>query len=251
MTDPAGMQTHGFEILRQVLSESDAEAIAKESLGEMKRRPHMAHSDAIWKLRTHPRVVREFVRLWGGDTDLVTGFDGIGTSNGDFELPWHVDQTGPGRRGIQGIFALSVHDTATGGLQLLSGSHRLHDALIGREHEGASVDDWEYHEVGHDIECELFRGCEVVTPHLRPGDLCVWDSRTVHRVIRGDGTKTRHTAYLSFEPRLNVPVYVGVLRRRAVRRGVATTHWASKCVDRGDHETSPPTTLTHAMMSLV
>lgn len=242
------MRKRGFEIVRGVLPAEGALGVGKACVEEMGRRAHMAHSDAIWALRTHPAVLREFRRLWG-EADLVTGFDGIGMSHGDFSLPWHVDQTRPGRVGIQSIMALSVHDEATGGLQLLEGSHLHHSALVSA---GADGTDWEYCEVDkRHVTNGCLKGCKIVTPRLAPGDMCFWDSRTVHRVVRGTGEECRLTAYLSFEPRTNLPVWVSVKRRRAVERGVATTHWASRCVARNDAGDSPPSPLTWAMQRLV
>ena len=246
------MEVDGFEVVRGVLGADEARSVGRAAVREMRRRPHMAHSSVMWTLRTHPAVLREFVRLWDGETDLVTGFDGVGRSRGDFVLPWHVDQTRRGRLGVQGILALSPHTASTGGLQLLRGSHRAHDdAVVPNAQEG----EHEYHELGEAALRRVTDGAEVVTPRLAPGDMCVWDSRTVHRVVAGDGTATRLTAYLSFEPRSHLPVYVGVLRRRAVARGVATTHWASRCVRRGEDadgsDDSPPSVVTDAMRALV
>lgn len=121
------MNTAGFEIIHGVISVADAEKYAREALDEMDTREHMSHSDTIWKLRTHPSVLALFRRLWKME-DVVTGFDGIGVSHGDFELPWHVDQERHSDScvGIQGIMALSRHDAASGGLSLLVGSHLEH-----------------------------------------------------------------------------------------------------------------------------
>lgn len=240
------MDTQGFEIVRGVLSVPEAEERARRALREMKTRAHMAHSDTIWTLRTHPSVLALFRRLWRAD-DIVTGFDGIGVSRGDFVLPWHVDQE---RRsdtciGIQGIMALSRHDASSGGLSLLVGSHLEHSRVV---QQPGSVDPWEYQEV--DVT-RYVSSTDIVVPILSPGDMCVWDSRTCHRVLPASGSRPqRITAYLSFEPRSHISDHVATARRRALEEGMSTTHWASRVVDRGDAR-SAPSTITDAMRRIV
>ena len=239
------MNTQGFEIVRNVISAREAETYAREALDEMETREHMSHSDTIWKLRTHPSVLSLFRRLWKTE-DVVTGFDGIGVSRGEFVLPWHVDQERHSDAciGIQGIMALSRHDAASGGLSLLVGSHLEHSRVV----ETGSTEPWEYQEV--DVT-RYVSSTDYVTPILTPGDMCVWDSRTCHRVLPASGSKPRRiTAYLSFEPRSHISDDVAMARRRALEEGMSTTHWASRLVDRGDAR-SAPSTITDAMRRIV
>ena len=241
------MERDGFEVVRGVISPEEATTFGTEGLREREVRKHMAHSDTMWQLRTHPNVLSLFRRLWGC-SEIVTGFDGFGVSHGDFVLPWHVDQTRPSAScvGIQGIMALSTHDASTGGLSLMVGSHRQHAAIL--ENERYSEGEWEYHEVN----IERLRGVgDTFTPRLSPGDVCVWDSRTVHRVVEGNGSRVRRvTAYLSFEPRSHVSDATALQRRNALEKGIATTHWASRFVDRGDPH-DPPSRITPEMRAVV
>jgi ectoine hydroxylase-related dioxygenase (phytanoyl-CoA dioxygenase family) len=242
------MDTDGFEVVRGVLSEDETADLCERALDEMIRRPHMAHSDVMWELRTHPSVLQLFRRLWATN-DIVTGFDGIGVSHGDLVLPWHVDQERPSttRIGIQGIMALSHHNPQTGGLQIIPRSHRLHHRVVLPTIPDATK--WEFQPV--DVSSFDDKCGDVVQPVLRPGDMVVWDSRTVHRVVRGTACDDRRvTAYLSFEPRSHVPPNVADRRLAGLREGISTTHWASRFVDRGD-DRSPPNSITEAMRHIV
>ena len=233
------MEVDGFEVVRGVLTEAEAKDAAAAALAELQTRPHMAHSDVMWRLRLHPNVLAEFRRLWNTD-DIVTSFDGIGVSNGEFTLPWHVDQErhSPDRIGIQGILALSHHTRESGRIQFRRGSFAHHSKLV----DPCEEDEWEYQEVDTPLA--------VFTPVLKAGDMCFWDSRTIHRVVRGNGNSTRITAYLSFEPRASVPRPVQHRRRCGIKNGISTTHWASRFIDRGE-ERSPPSVITPEMLTIL
>lgn len=238
------MDRDGFEIIRQVIPSEEAERCATRALEEMETRDNMSHSDTIWSLRTHPSVLSLFRRLWNTE-DIVTGFDGIGVSHGDFVLPWHVDQERHSATciGIQGIMALSRHDATTGGISIISGTHKQHSSVVVPN----DAHEWEYQE----MDVTRYMGSmDVMTPMLAPGDMCVWDSRTCHCVRAGSGSARRITAYLSFEPRAHVTSKVARRRRRAVTEGIATTHWASRFVDREDAR-CPPTSITADMRRIV
>ena len=242
------MDRDGFEIVRGVLTPAEAAAFAEKGLREQDVRTHMAHSDTMWELRTHPNVLSLFRRLWQSP-DIVTGFDGFGVSHGDLVLPWHVDQTCPSTSciSIQGILALSSHDPRTGGLSLMVGSHRKHSDVLA-EIDGNHDEEWQYHDVDMD---RLHGVTDTFTPTLSPGDMCVWDSRTIHRVVEGNGSRARRiTAYLSFEPRSQVSESTALRRLEALKKGIATTHWASRFVDRGDPH-DPPSRITDAMRAIV
>lgn len=203
-------------------------------------RPHMAHSELLWWLRRHPRVRECFARAYGTD-DLVTGFDGAGWQRpGDeaFELPWHVDQDGSHAPDalscVQGILALSAHQTTSGGLQVLPRSHLRHAQLL-RAAGHVDGDEWEY------VELDLTDTRRSVQPRLQPGDLFLWDSRLAHRVVPPRCAATaveRATAYLSFQPSAWLDARLRRLRRRAFERGEHTTHWCTRVVCRGPSEQS-------------
>jgi ectoine hydroxylase-related dioxygenase (phytanoyl-CoA dioxygenase family) len=100
--------------------------------------------------------------------------------------PWpHVDQS-PSRVGlqcVQGILNFAPNGPQDGGLIVLKGSHLLnkeffstHD-ILGRKTWGP--DDW----FGFDeSEISWFeeKGCSIHKVCVEPGDLILWDSRTIH-----------------------------------------------------------------------
>lgn len=101
--------------------------------------------------------------------------------------PWpHIDQA-PTRKGLvcaQGIINFAENGPHDGGLIVVQGSHRLIDEFftrnpgaIGRKTWGPK--DW----FGfHEEEVAWFerQGCHVQKVCAEPGDLIIWDSRTVH-----------------------------------------------------------------------
>jgi ectoine hydroxylase-related dioxygenase (phytanoyl-CoA dioxygenase family) len=100
--------------------------------------------------------------------------------------PWpHVDQS-PRRRGlqcVQGILNLAPNGTKDGGLTVLKGSHKLNEQFF-KEHEISDRKTWgpdDYFGF-KESEADWFRGkgCELAKVCAEPGDLILWDSKTVH-----------------------------------------------------------------------
>ena len=105
----------------------------------------------------------------------------------------HLDQnpiTKPNLETVQGMVPLRPVTAATGGLAVIPESHttQVHNALIKRNYFGR--DDW----------CPLSRGDPFQNPDVcclllaDPGDLILWDSRTVHGGVVGPGFKASLTA---------------------------------------------------------
>ena len=141
-----------------------------------------------WKIRSNKNVQKAFAGVWGTD-DLITSFDGC-----NFYRPWkynpewatqgkwwHVDQnanseTSRGLQSVQGLVPLIDCDETVGGLCVIPKTHFVHDRLCKRIARGTHdfvsipVDDqlWkEFPDGGVLVRCKA-------------GDLCLWDSRTVH-----------------------------------------------------------------------
>ena len=122
-----------------------------------------------------------------------------------------------------------------GGTVLLHRSHVHHVGLSKRVDPDADSDAWEYFPVppGDDIfsQCKKKVGVE-----LSPGQMLLFDSRTVHRV-RGPtdplGTE-RVVAFVSMTPASFASKDTLRQRRQAFRLGIPTTHWPHRFVDRGD-----------------
>lgn len=239
------MNRDGWLVVRNVLSASECD----RALSEMRDDPscHHAHSDLMWRMRTHPRVQAAFAAAWGcREEALVSSFDGASLRDpGDapFVLDWHVDQNSThdaGRVCLQAVLALTDVDASTGGTALLTGSHADHEALCRRlcdPHE--SEEEWEFLSVPHgDPVLQQHSECQ---PCLVAGSMLMWDSRTVHRVVAPaePESTSRAVVYLSMVPRSFVSDDVLRLRAKAFREGVATTHWCSRFVDRGAARHAP------------
>ena len=185
-----------------------------------------AHDDLMWEIRSHPNVLGMFANVWDVDQDtLITGFDGIGVQQATetpFVLPWHVDQDNRHPDGmvcVQAVLALSDSDTT----EFAVGSHVLHSQLVA----GSKRQVWQF----VDVDAKSIKAFEIERPSLEPGDVVIWDSRTVHRV--NTGTKSRVVAYLSMVPVHAASVPTLRQRRQLYDQGVATTHWAQHPVARG------------------
>lgn len=162
--------------------------------------------------------------MWDQDT-LITGFDGIGVQQATktpFVLPWHVDQDSRHPDGmvcVQAVLALSDSDTT----EFAVASHVLHAQLVA----GSKRQAWQF----VNVDAETIKAFDIERPSLEPGDVVLWDSRTVHRV--NTGAKSRVVAYLSMVPVHAASVPTLRQRRLLYDQGAATTHWAQHLVVRG------------------
>ena len=147
-----------------------------------------------------PKVIEAFAKLWGTDKLLVS-FDGMNltlpVASSTLEEPWpHVDQS-PNRKGlqcVQGILNFAPNGPKDGGLVVMRGSHKLNEKffgthkVVGRKTWGP--DDWfpfEQSEVAWFKE----KGCELIKVCAEPGDLILWDSRTVHYNVLPESMNVR------------------------------------------------------------
>ena len=172
------------------------------------------HEKLLWDARTYvdlldypiystdmgrePKMIETFAKLWGTN-ELLVSFDGMNLTipaNHPPSEPWpHVDQS-PKRKGmqcVQGILNLAPNGLNDGGLIVLKGSSKLNE-LFFKTHETKERTwgpaDWfgfQKDEVNWFIE----RGCEVVKVCADPGDLILWDSRTMHYNVLPESQNTR------------------------------------------------------------
>ncbi|CAF1174128.1 unnamed protein product [Didymodactylos carnosus] len=153
------------------------------------------NSQAQWFIRSVPAVKNVFAEIWH-TRELLCSMDGIGlfrpwhlnpqlpqrglqNENNSWKTVganWHVDQspvTKPNRVCVQGIINLLPADETTGGLMVIPGSHnRFHELLSGWRKSGNNCKVPVYHEI-------LQEGYGLLV-QADPGDLLLWDSRTVH-----------------------------------------------------------------------
>lgn len=215
-----------------------------------------------WYVRTRPRVKPVFEAIWN-TKDLIVSFDGFNAFRPWNKEPglrtaggwYHVDQnvhTKPGKVCVQGLVSMYDQSTRSGGLTIIPGSHKDFKSAglrINPRHRDDFV--------------PIPRGDPILrsaSPRLvvcKAGDMCLWDSRTVHCNSPGFGpnagapdakdakvgeVKAKQVAADATSkpdpaPLLRLACYVCMtptrmatgktlnLRRDAVKKNRTTTHW--------------------------
>ncbi|KAH7127618.1 hypothetical protein EDB81DRAFT_889410 [Dactylonectria macrodidyma] len=196
----------------------------------------VVHEKFMWDARMEPGVVDSFAKIWGTD-QLLVSFDSLNITFPNREdkparAPWpHIDQS-PMKRGvhcIQGIINLSSAGAEDGSLMLIPGSNVLQDEFFDTQTDPAT---WEAKDWRRFSEQEMKwwtkKGLRPIKVHAEPGDLILWDSRTVH--WGGEPTEksdvVRTVIYASYSPsKLATPETLKEKQRVFSLYG-ATTHWA-------------------------
>jgi hypothetical protein len=215
----------------------------------------IGHSDFLWSIRALSGVKESFAKIWNDD-DLLTSFDGgnifrpwnvkkdIADSANDNETTklssmysswktsggwWHVDQ-GSGKLGrrhaVQGLFSLYGANASTGGLCVMPKSQSRHDEVC-----QDSVSSRDYVSVqpylpGYATMHRKLVCCE-------PGDLILWDSRTIHCNTPAHEPLQDHdpnellraVGYVCMTPRSMATPEVLAMRKEAYNYEVTTSHW--------------------------
>ncbi|CAE7341743.1 unnamed protein product [Symbiodinium sp. CCMP2456] len=151
----------------------------------------IGQSDFMWYVRSKPKVVAAFADVWDVDKeDLIVSFDGCCAFRPPSIDPrwrtragwFHTDQngrtTGSDFVCAQGLVALTDGDEATGGLAVLPGSHRSHEAIFQRYPLERENDFFILPRSD-----ELLSEAHHLKPHIvkvKAGDLVLWDSRLIH-----------------------------------------------------------------------
>jgi len=200
-------------------------------------------ADHMWKLRGEERVQQAFRRIWNTDK-LLTSFDvfnlfrpwsydrGWRTEGGWF----HLDQNGnnPKRKGfqcVQGLVNLYDADETTGGLTVIPKSHLEFEKVLDRMQWRANAGDWVPIHSQDPLMSEPFVNKLV---NAKAGDLCLWDSRTVHCNSPGITPLTkpvegwhllRICLYICMTPLDKASKDVLVKRSEAYRTHCGTSHW--------------------------
>ncbi|KAL4874296.1 hypothetical protein BJY04DRAFT_212189 [Aspergillus karnatakaensis] len=175
----------------------------------------IAHEQFVWDLKSEPALIEKFAQIWGTDELYVSYVDGINMSLPESSrpktdpifAPWsHVDQS-PLRTNlqcVQGIMNLLPNGPEDGGLMVLEGSSQHYTELW--EHfdhkkgkEGWNT--WEQQFLDEEMCAWLeSKGCKWVKVCCQPGDLLLWDSRTVHYGAAPSSTNDRFAAYVCYKP---------------------------------------------------
>ncbi|KAJ6010021.1 hypothetical protein N7522_005037 [Penicillium canescens] len=219
---------------------NDKETWTKEHLPQSFKKMYInycaAHEKFMWDARTEPNVIKPFAELWGTD-ELIVSFDAFnvtlpGRKDDDFR-PWpHCDQA-PARKGlscVQGLINLAPAGPKDGGLLLTIGSSALFEEYFDTNGTRPHLSDEAKH---HDLyrfqldEIEWFKakGCKEIKVEAEPGDLVLWDSRTIHHVARIETEQIRSVLYVCMTPRDLASPEDLALKKDIFEKYEATTHW--------------------------
>ncbi|KAK5653766.1 hypothetical protein OQA88_7923 [Cercophora sp. LCS_1] len=195
-----------------------------------------AHEKWAWEARSEPGVIAPFAHLWGTD-ELLVSFDAPNiTLPGRTDVSWtpwpHVDQS-PTRKGlvcVQGIINLSPAGPKDGGLVLYQGSSELFEQFFTERPPKAKAEgapgqvDW-YGFSDEDVKWYEDHGCKLIKVDAEPGDVIIWDSRTVHYARLPESDIIRTILYATFAPaKLATPEDL-VAKAELFRKFEASTHW--------------------------
>ncbi|KAF2098061.1 hypothetical protein NA57DRAFT_66520 [Rhizodiscina lignyota] len=195
----------------------------------------VVHEKFMWDARLEPGVVDAFAKVWGTD-ELLVSFDSINITlpnriDKPVRAPWpHTDQA-PRKRGmhcVQGIINLSHAGPEDGSLVVIPGSHAILEEFYDTQTDPAS---WPTRDVRYFSEEEMKwfadRGCTPKKVPAEPGDLILWDSRTIH--WGGEPTEKSDTIrtviYAAYAPAKMASKDALEEKQRVFRANGATTHW--------------------------
>ncbi len=217
----------------------------------------IGHTAAQWFIRDVPDVKASFAAIWDTE-DLLTSFDGVTlwrpwARNPDWKTnlgsSWlHIDQHPIGRPGmhcVQGLVNLLPTSQATGGNVVVPGSHHRfadipkdYEERLARIHP--SIDHFRFPN-----DDPLLADTQPIIAHMQPGDLMLWDSRTIHCSSHGleDSDEQqqllRAASLICMMPRAKSNDEVIAQRKQAVNQLISTTNW-SDCFVNADEELLPP-----------
>lgn len=193
----------------------------------------VVHERFMWEARLEPGVIDAFVKIWGTE-DLLVSFDSLNVTLPGLKpvrAPWpHVDQAARkrGMHCIQGIINLSHVGPEDGSLVVIPGSHALVEEFFDTQ---TKPETWEWRDNRYfdDKDMEWFRA-RGLSPHkvlAEPGDLILWDSRTIH--WGGEPTEKSDTVrtviYAAYAPASLASPDSLMEKQRVFRANGATTHW--------------------------
>ncbi|MEM7077880.1 MAG: phytanoyl-CoA dioxygenase family protein [Pseudomonadota bacterium] len=207
----------------------------------------IGHSAAQWFIRDVQAVQDCFAAVWETD-DLLVSFDGV-----SLWRPWHVNPAWrtnlgqswlhidqhpigrPGRHCVQGLVNLLPTSPEAGGNVVIPGSHRRfadipeqYPERLARIHP--TIDHFRFPN-----DDPLLADTQPIIAHMEPGDLMLWDSRTIHCSSHGSGPikarLVRAASLICMMPRAKSNPEVIARRKAAVADMTSTTHWSDRFID--------------------
>eukprot|EP00808_Paulinella_micropora_P024439 g61512.t1 len=161
----------------------------------------MNQSPFTWFVRSRPSVKRCFEAVWE-TKDLICSFDAANAFRPwELRQEWktqggwyHVDQnplSKPDKCCVQGLVSLYDVDAATGGLVVIPGSSQQFSAF-GKRYEKRNGRKPPLMDFVPIPEGDPLLNTKGRLVHCRAGDMCLWDSRTVHCNAPGIAPPPQH-----------------------------------------------------------
>lgn len=194
------------------------------------------HEKFMWDARMEPRILDVFSKVWGTDKLLVS-FDALNITfphrkDAMKNKPgWqHVDQS-PLRDGmqcVQGIINLSEAGPEDGGLLVFPGSHLLTEEFFRTQTDKSTWSKMDLYLFSKE-QMKWFeeRGIHAHKVCAEPGDLLIWDSRTIHYAVeQTDKSNTIRTViYATYTPASFATEEVLDLKAEIFKNWQGTSHW--------------------------
>ena len=143
----------------------------------------------------------------------------------------------PERKGmqcVQGLLNYQPNGPKDGGLIVMKGSSKLFDQFFKEsreqdDHEDKPPEEENFRDLfifkEEDVKWFEKRGCEMIKVNLEPGDLVLWDSRTMHYACFPEGDLIRHVQYICMTPTKFAKQEDLDLKAELFRTWQGTTHW--------------------------
>ncbi|WRT70627.1 uncharacterized protein IL334_007625 [Kwoniella shivajii] len=197
-----------------------------------------SHEQFVWDIKQEPELVKQFAELWGTE-ELVCSFDGLNislpihgrTPDDDAYVPWpHVDQSPlvTDFHCVQGAMNLLPNGPKDGGLMVLKGSKELYSQAWKAFDKDKPEGGWNERHL-HDFTPEqiqwfLDNGAEWHKICADPGDLFLWDSRTVHYGATPESNNPRIATYVCYKPAFLLTPEIKQQRKEAWDKKYITSH---------------------------
>ena len=205
----------------------------------------IGHSESQWFLRGIPNVKKAFAKIWESD-DLLTSFDGVSlwrpwNINSEWKTEsgqswFHIDQhpiSKPGKQCIQGLVNLLPTSEEIGGNVVIPGSHKFFKDLPEEYRDRLSKLPLEIDHFRFPNDDPKLASNKAVMCHMEPGDMLLWDSRTIHCSNSGTNlnqetnTLIRAASLICMMPKHLSSEDVLEQRREAVEKLISTTNWTN------------------------
>lgn len=198
------------------------------------------HERFVWESRMEPKVQEAFSKLWETD-ELLCSFDGMNiTLPRQKDLKWspwpHCDQSHhrKGMQCVQGLLNFQPNGPKDGGLIIMKCSSKLFDQFFSEtreqdDHEDKPPEGSDFRDLflskEEDVQWFKDHGCEMIKTNLEPGDLALWDSRTMHYACFPQGDRIRHVQYVCMTPAKFAKQKDLEQKATLFKRWHGTTHW--------------------------